>query len=204
MVSGGTDNHMMLGDLSPLDVSGRDAEKALEETGLACNKNQIPYDPRPPRVCSGIRLGTPPLTTRGMGVAEMQQVGALIVRVLRHMGDAEALAEVRRRTLELAHAFPVPPSPECCNSQSEKNVRAMSSERRPFSCACLLRRMLQHQRAPQPVRIVAMRPSRLPRSSGRVVRMFTVRDDTIARLWAQPRRRHPPWKRGVHAPGCTR
>jgi glycine hydroxymethyltransferase len=108
LVSGGTDNHMMLVDLSPLDVSGRDAEKALEETGLACNKNQIPYDPRPPRVCSGIRLGTPPLTTRGMGVAEMQQVGALIVRVLRHMGDAEALAEVRRRTLELAHAFPVP------------------------------------------------------------------------------------------------
>ena len=108
LVSGGTDNHLMLVDVSTLGVTGRDAEKALEETGLACNKNQIPYDPKPPRVCSGIRLGTPPLTTRGMGVAEMEQVATLIVRVLRHLGEPDVLAEVRQRTLELAHAFPVP------------------------------------------------------------------------------------------------
>ena len=108
LVSGGTDNHLMLVDLSSTDVTGQDAEVALERAGIACNKNQIPFDPRPPRVTSGIRLGTPAVTTRGFGVEEMREVAWLIVRVLRNVHDEAIIGEVRQKTLELCRAFPVP------------------------------------------------------------------------------------------------
>ena len=108
LVSGGTDNHLMLVDVSALGTTGRDAEVALEEAGLACNKNQIPFDSLPPRVCSGIRLGTPAATTRGFGTEEMREVARLIERVLRHIEDRNVIAEVRQRTIELCRAFPAP------------------------------------------------------------------------------------------------
>lgn len=107
LVSGGTDNHLMLVDLSPIGVTGHDAEVALEEAGIACNKNQIPFDPLPPRVTSGIRLGTPAVTTRGFGVEEMREVARLVVQVLRHMDDATVIGQVRERVLALCRAFPL-------------------------------------------------------------------------------------------------
>ena len=108
LVSGGTDNHMMLVDLSPLGVTGRVAETALEESGIACNKNQIPFDPLPPRVASGIRLGTPAVTTRGFGLEEMREIARLISRVLGHVHEEMAIREVRERTLRLCRMFPLP------------------------------------------------------------------------------------------------
>jgi glycine hydroxymethyltransferase len=107
LVSGGTDNHMMLVDVSPLGVTGRKAQHVLEEAGIACNKNQIPFDPQPPRVTSGIRLGTPAVTTRGFGLAEMRQIAEWSVQVLRDP-SADTIRQVREHTLALCRAFPVP------------------------------------------------------------------------------------------------
>ncbi len=108
LVSGGTDNHLLLVDLRPVGVSGRRAEAVLEDAGIAANKNMIPFDPAPPRVTSGLRLGTPAATTRGMGTAEMREIARLIVRVLRNVDDELVLREVREETLALCKAFPVP------------------------------------------------------------------------------------------------
>ncbi len=108
LVSGGTDNHLLLVDVSPLGLTGRAAEEALEEAGIACNKNMIPYDPQPPRVTSGIRLGTPAVTTRGFGIEEMRQVARLIGRVLHQINDAAVRREARQETLALCRAFPIP------------------------------------------------------------------------------------------------
>jgi len=108
VVSGGTDNHLVLVDLTPKGVTGRDAERALDAVGIYCNKNTIPYDPRPPAVTSGIRLGTPGLTSRGMGPDEMRRIARLIATVLDHLGEEEVLARVRGEVRELAAAFPVP------------------------------------------------------------------------------------------------
>src|SRR6202000_1866539 len=83
IVSGGTDTHLMLVDLRPLDLTGRDAEKALERAGMTCNKNGIPFDPRPPTVTSCVRLGSPAAATRGFGVAEFPHIGRWIGEVLR-------------------------------------------------------------------------------------------------------------------------
>jgi len=108
LVSGGTDNHLLLVDLRLVGVSGRRAETVLEDAGIAANKNMIPFDPAPPRVTSGLRLGTPAATTRGMGTAEMREIARLIVRVLRNVDDELVLREVREETLALCKAFPVP------------------------------------------------------------------------------------------------
>lgn len=108
LVSGGTDNHMMLVDLTSVGITGKDAEGLLDEAGIACNKNLIPYDPRPPRVASGIRLGTPAMTTRGCGPDEMRQVARLVVRTLRAGKEEAAIRRVREETLALCRAFPVP------------------------------------------------------------------------------------------------
>ncbi len=108
LVSGGTDNHLLLVDLRPVGVSGRRAEAVLEDAGIAANKNMIPFDPASPRVTSGLRLGTPAATTRGMGTAEMREIARLIVRVLRNVDDELVLREVREETLALCKAFPVP------------------------------------------------------------------------------------------------
>ena len=114
IVSGGTDTHLMLVDLRPLDLTGRDAEKALERAGMTCNKNGIPFDPRPPTVTSGVRLGSPAATSRGFGVAEFRQIGRWIGEVLRglarHANDNEATERrVRAEVAELCERFPVYP-----------------------------------------------------------------------------------------------
>jgi glycine hydroxymethyltransferase len=85
--SGGTDNHLMLVDLRNLGVTGKDAEEALDRTGITVNKNAIPYDERPATITSGIRLGTPCVTTRGMGIAEMDEIAEIIDIVIRKIGD---------------------------------------------------------------------------------------------------------------------
>jgi glycine hydroxymethyltransferase len=111
IVSGGTDSHLMLVDLRPKRLTGRDAEVALERAGITCNKNGIPFDPEKPTVTSGIRLGTPAATTRGFGEAEFREVGALIVEILDAMagGGAGAAAEQRvaGKVRELCARFPI-------------------------------------------------------------------------------------------------
>jgi len=108
LVSGGTDNHLMLVDVTPLGLGGKLAEEALDRCGITCNKNMIPYDERKPVDPSGIRLGTPALTTRGMGTAEMQQVADWILRVLKAPEDEQVITTTRHEVAELAGHFPVP------------------------------------------------------------------------------------------------
>jgi glycine hydroxymethyltransferase len=113
IVSGGTDNHLMLVDLRPKQVKGNVSEKALVRAGLTCNKNGIPYDPEKPFVTSGIRLGTPAATTRGFGVAEFQEVGRLIAEVLSAVSQSEdgsaplVEASVKERVHALTARFPI-------------------------------------------------------------------------------------------------
>ena len=108
IVSGGTDNHLMLVDLTPIGLTGQQAEEALGRVYITVNKNAIPFDPQPPRVTSGLRLGTPALTSRGFGPEEMVKVAGFIVRVLTHMGDPKVEDEVRTGVAELTSSFPVP------------------------------------------------------------------------------------------------
>ncbi len=108
LVSGGTDNHLLLVDLSPLGVTGKQAEKALDRAGIHTNKNMIPYDPKPPLVASGIRLGTPALTTRGMGPEEMKQIAAWIGSILNDINNTDLQRRVREEVAELCLRFPVP------------------------------------------------------------------------------------------------
>ena len=108
LVSGGTDNHLILVDLTPMDIDGRDAELAMEKVGISANKNAIPNDPKPPRVASGLRLGTPAITSRGFKEEESKQVADLIVRVLTNMGDEQVENKVKEEIKELTSKFPVP------------------------------------------------------------------------------------------------
>ncbi|MDZ7859301.1 MAG: serine hydroxymethyltransferase [Candidatus Krumholzibacteriota bacterium] len=107
LVSGGTDNHLFLIDLSNKGLTGKAAEKALEKAGITVNKNTVPFDEQSPFVTSGIRVGTPALTTRGMKETEMDSVGEMIVRVLENLEDENILAEIRKKTFELARSFPL-------------------------------------------------------------------------------------------------
>ena len=108
LVSGGTENHLILVDLTPLGISGQAAERALEGVGIIANKNAIPFDPQPPRVASGLRLGTPAITSRGFGEKEVKQVSRLIARTLNDREEAAELEQVRREVKELTAQFPVP------------------------------------------------------------------------------------------------
>jgi glycine hydroxymethyltransferase len=108
LVSGGTDNHLMLVDVGAAGLSGKEAEKMLDAVGLTVNKNTIPFDTRPPLVASGIRIGTPAVTTRGMGTAEMNAIGDAIARVLESRGDSAVQDEVRTAVSELCAAYPLP------------------------------------------------------------------------------------------------
>ena len=108
LVSGGTDNHMVLVDVTPLGITGQQAERALELVGIIANKNAIPYDPQPPRVTSGLRLGTPAITSRGMEEAEVKQVAAMLTKVLTDVEDKEAHAKVAVKVKELTSRFAVP------------------------------------------------------------------------------------------------
>ncbi len=111
LVSGGTDNHLMLVDVTPLGVNGKEAEHLLDEVGITVNKNAIPFDPLPPNTASGIRVGSPAVTTRGFGSAEMRRVGELIVRTLTQREDAAVLDAVRAEVHDICARFPVPGLP---------------------------------------------------------------------------------------------
>ena len=108
LVSGGTDNHMLLLDVGARGITGKEAEKLLESVGLTVNKNTIPFDSRPPMVASGIRIGTPAVTTRGLGVSEMEVIADAVARALDAREDAGALQGVRRTVAELCAGFPLP------------------------------------------------------------------------------------------------
>ena len=108
IVSGGTDNHLVLVDLSPLDISGKDAEKWLDEAGITVNKNGIPFDKKGPSVTSGIRVGTPAVTTRGMKEPEMMQIAGLIVDVLKARGLPAVTARVKAEVARLTDRFGLP------------------------------------------------------------------------------------------------
>ena len=108
LVSGGTDNHLMLVDVTPLGIGGKVAEQVLDRCGITCNKNMIPFDERKPMDPSGIRLGTPALTTRGLGTPEMKQVAAWILKVLKNPESEQVIATTRREVADLAEQFPVP------------------------------------------------------------------------------------------------
>jgi glycine hydroxymethyltransferase len=107
IISGGTDTHLMLVDVFSKGMLGSEAEKALGEAGITVNKNAIPFDTNPPMKPSGIRVGTPALTTRGMKEAEMRQVGRWIAEALLQRGDPTVLAKVRKQVLDLCEAFPL-------------------------------------------------------------------------------------------------
>jgi glycine hydroxymethyltransferase len=115
VVSGGTDTHLALIDLTPLGVTGKDADEALERAGITCNKNGIPNDPLPPTKTSGIRVGSPAGTTRGFGPAEFREIGNMVADVLDGLrkngeqGDAQVEAAVRERVLALCARFPIYP-----------------------------------------------------------------------------------------------
>jgi glycine hydroxymethyltransferase len=120
IVSGGTDTHLLLVDVFAKDMLGSEAEKALDQAGITVNKNAIPFDTNPPLKPSGIRLGSPALTTRGMKESEMRQVAHWIAEALEHRTEASALARIRRQVLELAEAFPL---------YTERRARAQSEAR---------------------------------------------------------------------------
>ena len=107
-VSGGTDNHMVLVDLNPIGVTGQDAESALDRVNITANKNTIPNDPRPPRVTSGLRLGTPAITSRGFGQAEVDIIVNAILRTLSNLGDESIISEVAAEIANLTSRFSVP------------------------------------------------------------------------------------------------
>jgi glycine hydroxymethyltransferase len=108
IVSGGTDTHLMLVDITSTGMSGKKAERILDSVGITANKNAIPNDPRPPMQTSGIRLGSPAVTTRGYGVAEMRQVARMIVETLAHPEDDLVLSRVRDEVADLSRRFPHP------------------------------------------------------------------------------------------------
>lgn len=108
LVSGGTDNHLMLVDLTSTRITGKQAEESLEAAGIVVNRNAIPYEPRPPRVASGMRLGTPAVTARGFGREEMKRVAALIVKVITSIDSPGVRNEVREEVRQICQHFPVP------------------------------------------------------------------------------------------------
>jgi glycine hydroxymethyltransferase len=109
LTSGGTDNHLMLVDLRKSELTGKVAQEALDKARITVNKNAVPFDTRSPFVTSGIRLGTPAVTTRGMKEKEMEQIGDFIVRALNHVADEQALQTVAGKVGELCRKFPVYP-----------------------------------------------------------------------------------------------
>ncbi len=108
LVSGGTDNHLMLVDVTTVGLGGKKAEATLDRCGITVNMNMIPFDTRKPMDPSGIRIGTPALTTRGMGTAEMVRVGGWMAKALKHADDHAQLESIRREIADMCEAFPVP------------------------------------------------------------------------------------------------
>ncbi len=109
LITGGTDNHLILIDVGALGLTGKECEEALENAGITVNKNMIPYDPKPPRVTSGIRIGTPAVTTRGMREKEMVQIAQWIREVFENPGDEKKLQKIKEEVKELTRKFPIYP-----------------------------------------------------------------------------------------------
>lgn len=107
IISGGTDNHLMLVDLSNMNVTGKEAEEAMDKAGITVNKNSIPYDDKPPTITSGIRLGTPSVTTRGMGDSEMDEIADIISNVIRNINNPSVIAEMNKRVRDLCSRYPI-------------------------------------------------------------------------------------------------
>lgn len=107
LISGGTDNHLILMDLSHKGITGADAQERLERAGITVNKNSVPFDRLPPGKASGIRIGTPAVTTRRMGPNEMRIVASLIAKVLNNSADEQMITGIRNRVKELCDSFPL-------------------------------------------------------------------------------------------------
>jgi len=108
LISGGTDNHLVLVDLTETGVTGKEAEEYLGAAGIVVNRNAIPFDPRPPLVASGIRLGTPAVTTRGLGSEVMKRIASLIIKVITNISDQNIQNQVRQEVSQICHRFPIP------------------------------------------------------------------------------------------------
>ena len=108
LISGGTDNHLVLVDLTETGVAGKEAEESLGAAGIVVNRNATPFDPHPPQIASGIRLGSPAVTTRGFGSEEMKRIASLIVKVITNIGDQNIQNQVRQEVSHICHRFPIP------------------------------------------------------------------------------------------------
>jgi glycine hydroxymethyltransferase len=108
IVTGGTDNHMLLVDLRPIGITGKAAEEALDGIGISANRNAIPFDPLPPQQASGLRLGTAATTTRGLGAQEMKQIAVIIHRLLTNLGDEKLKGRLAEEVQDICDRFPIP------------------------------------------------------------------------------------------------
>jgi glycine hydroxymethyltransferase len=108
LISGGTDNHLILVDLTGIGITGKEAEECLGAAGIVVNRNAVPFDRQSPRVTTGIRLGTPAVTTRGFGIEEMKRIASLIIKVITSIGDANIQKQVKEEVSEICSRFPVP------------------------------------------------------------------------------------------------
>ena len=107
LVSGGTDNHLVLMDLHPKGLTGKVAAEALDEAGITVNKNEIPFDEKPPNTTSGIRIGSPAVTSRGMKEKDMNKIADLISQVLNNIGNPTAISKIRAQVNDLCRQFPL-------------------------------------------------------------------------------------------------
>jgi glycine hydroxymethyltransferase len=107
IVSGGTDSHVLMIDLRPIGLTGKEAQEALDKVHITANKNTIPFDPQPPSICSGVRIGTPAITTRGLGVSDMKLIAGLISRTFECKGDAVKLASIRDEVRDISNRYPL-------------------------------------------------------------------------------------------------
>jgi glycine hydroxymethyltransferase len=108
LISGGTDNHLILVDLTKTGITGKQAEECLEAAGIVVNRNNVPFDQQSPRITTGIRLGTPAVTTRGFGREEMKRIASLIVKVITNIGDLNVQKQIRDEVSQMCSRFPVP------------------------------------------------------------------------------------------------
>ncbi len=108
LISGGTDNHLFLVDLTKMGVTGYDVQQALEAVGIIANRNAIPFDTRPPKIASGMRFGTPAVTSRGMGQEEMKVIAGWIIKVITHIGDQKLQKQIKEEVNQMCSRFPIP------------------------------------------------------------------------------------------------
>jgi len=108
LISGGTDNHLILVDLSKIGITGRQAEEVLGAVGIVVNRNNVPFDQQPPRITSGLRLGTPAVTSRGLGKEEMKRIASMIIKIITDIGNQKIQKEVREEVSQMCSRFPVP------------------------------------------------------------------------------------------------